>query len=100
MPETVHIPDFLAVTLGFAVFLIGANINRRVEVLRQFNIPEPVTGGLLAALIVLPLWKGAHHVRSLLIDFGGAERDGFVGSVLYLIALVGSGMGVAAVVGL
>ena len=55
---------------------------------------------LLAALLVLPLWKGAHHVRSLLIDFGGGERDGLVGSVLYLIALVGSGMGIAAVVGL
>lgn len=55
---------------------------------------------LLAALLVLPLWKGAHHVRSLLIDFGGGERDGFVGTVLYLIALVGSVMGIAAVVGL
>lgn len=55
---------------------------------------------ILAALLVLPLWKGAHHVRSLLIDFGGGERDGAVGGVLYLIALVGSGMGIAAVVGL
>jgi fumarate reductase subunit D len=60
----------------------------------------PVGQLLLAALLVLPLWKGAHHVRSLLIDMGGAERDGMVGGVLYLIALVGSGMGVAAVVGL
>lgn len=60
----------------------------------------PIGQLVLAALLVLPLWKGAHHVRSLLIDFGGAERDGFVGSVLYLIALVGSGMGIAAVVGL
>ena len=60
----------------------------------------PVGQLLLAALLVLPLWKGAHHVRSLLIDLGGGERDGAVGSVLYLIAIVGSGMGVAAVVGL
>jgi len=60
----------------------------------------PVGQLLLAALLVLPLWKGAHHVRSLLIDLGGGERDGAVGSVLYLIAIVGSGMGIAAVVGL
>lgn len=60
----------------------------------------PIGQLVLAALLVLPLWKGAHHVRSLLIDFGGGERDGLVGTVLYLIALVGSVMGIAAVVGL
>ena len=55
---------------------------------------------VLAAILVLPLWKAAHHVRSLLIDFGGGERDGIVGTVLYLIAIVGSVMGISAVVGL
>jgi fumarate reductase subunit D len=60
----------------------------------------PIGQLVLAALLVLPLWKGAHHVRSLLIDFGGAERDGAVGSALYLLALVGSVMGISAVVGL
>ena len=49
---------------------------------------------LLAALLVLPLWKGAHHVRSLLIDFGGGERDGVAGSLLYLVAAVGSGVAI------
>ena len=60
----------------------------------------PIAKLVLAAIVVLPLWKAAHHVRSLLIDFGGGERDGIVGTVLYLIATVGSGMGVMAVVGL
>ena len=60
----------------------------------------PVGQLLLAALLVLPLWKAAHHVRSLLIDLGGGERDGVVGTVLYLIAIVGSVMGIGAVVGL
>ena len=55
---------------------------------------------LLAALLVLPLWKGAHHVRSLLIDFGGGERDGVVGSLLYLVATAGSVLAILAVVGL
>ena len=55
---------------------------------------------LLAAILVLPLWKGAHHVRSLLIDFGGGERDGAVGSLLYAIALIGSVAGILSVVAL
>lgn len=60
----------------------------------------PVGKLVLAALLVLPLWKGAHHVRSLHVDFGGAERDGLVGTLLYGIALVGSIVGILAVVGL
>lgn len=55
---------------------------------------------VLAALLVLPLWKGAHHVRSLLVDFGGGERDGVVGSLLYLVAAVGSALAILAVVAL
>jgi fumarate reductase subunit D len=55
---------------------------------------------ILAALLVLPLWKGAHHVRSLHVDFGGAERDGVVGTLLYGIALAGSIVGILTVVGL
>ena len=60
----------------------------------------PIGQLILAAILVLPLWKGAHHVRSLLIDFGGGERDGAVGSLLYAIALIGSVVGIVAVVAL
>lgn len=45
---------------------------------------------LLAALIALPMWKGAHHLRSLSVDMRGGDRDAAVGGVLYLIALVGT----------
>ncbi len=54
--EAIQIPAFLTATLGLAVYLIGAEINARVATLRQFNIPEPVTGGLLASLVVLALY--------------------------------------------
>jgi fumarate reductase subunit D len=60
----------------------------------------PIGQLLLAALLILPLWKGAHHVRSLLIDFGGGERDGIVGGLLYGIAIAGSILAIIAVVGL
>ncbi len=42
------VDDFLTYTLGILVFFIGVHVNRRVAFLRNYNIPEPVTGGLLA----------------------------------------------------
>ena len=53
---------------------------------------------ILLGLIALPLWKGAHHMRHTLIDFGGAERDALVAPLLYLLATVGSVLAVVAVV--
>jgi len=52
---------------------------------------------VLAALIILPLWKGAHHIRSLSVDFGGGERDATVATLLYGIAIAGSIFAIVAV---
>jgi glutamate:Na+ symporter, ESS family len=41
--------SFLAVTTGIVVLFVGKALNRRFSVLREYNIPEPVTGGLLFA---------------------------------------------------
>lgn len=46
----VFVRAFLAVTAGILVLLAGKAINQRVQGLREANIPEPVTGGLLFAL--------------------------------------------------
>jgi fumarate reductase subunit D len=59
---------------------------------------NPIGRLVLLALIALPLWKGAHHLRSLSIDFGGAERDTVVATLLYGIATVGSLLAIVAVV--
>jgi fumarate reductase subunit D len=53
---------------------------------------------LLLAIVALPLWKGAHHTRHLVIDTFGAERDAVVGPILYLIATAGSLLAIVAVV--
>jgi len=74
MTEALVIPEFLTVTLGFAVFLLGARLNARVEILRRFNIPEPVTGGLLASLVVLAVYLLAGRA----IEFEMASRDFFL----------------------
>jgi fumarate reductase subunit D len=58
----------------------------------------PIGRLVLLAVMALPLWKGAHHVRSLLLDFGGHERDALVGSALYATAALGSLAAVFAVI--
>lgn len=53
----IQFPDFMAVTFGLVAFLLGEAINSRVALLRRFNIPDPVTGGLLLALVFFALQK-------------------------------------------
>jgi len=66
---------------------------------RAHALASTLVGRLvLAALIVLPLWKGAHHMRHLSIDFRGADRDPVVAPILYAIATIGSLAGILAVV--
>jgi glutamate:Na+ symporter, ESS family len=41
---------FLAATAGIVVLFVGKALNQRLALLREYNIPEPVTGGLLFAV--------------------------------------------------
>jgi len=50
------VDNFLAYTLGIVVFFAGMFVNSRIGFLRQYNIPEPVTGGILASLVALALY--------------------------------------------
>ena len=68
---TVVAPDFLALTIGIVVFFVGVLITRRVEFLRRYSIPEPVTGGFVAALV---FW-GVHALFRVDIGFDMATRD-------------------------
>ena len=64
-------PDFLTVTLGIVVYFVGVLLTRRVAFLQNYNIPEPVTGGFLAALAIWAL----HAVTGWNIGFELATRD-------------------------
>ena len=64
-------PDFLALTIGIVVFFVGVLITQRVSFLRTYNIPEPVTGGFVAALA---FWA-VYEVFGLEIGFDMATRD-------------------------
>lgn len=64
-------PDFLALTVGMVVYFMGVMITRRVAFLRDYNIPEPVTGGFVAALA---FWL-VHAAFDLEIGFEMSLRD-------------------------
>jgi len=56
-PESVvFVRAFLATTVGILVLFAGKALNQRVGLLREYNIPEPVTGGLLFPLVFWALY--------------------------------------------
>src|SRR5262245_16589399 len=69
--QVLHVRTFLSVTTGIVVLFAGKALNRRVRLLREYNIPEPVTGGLLFATAVwLQSFATGHTV-----DFDLRARD-------------------------
>src|SRR5271154_1931943 len=67
----IHVPGLLTFTIAILVFFAGAGLNRLIEPLRRWNIPEPVTGGLLAAAATLL----AYLVLGVEISFSLDARD-------------------------
>jgi ESS family glutamate:Na+ symporter len=65
------VPNFLSFTLGLIVYFVGVIVTQRVAFLRNYNIPEPVTGGFLAAVAV---WA-FHAATGLTVDFEMIARD-------------------------
>lgn len=65
------------------VLLIGTLINRRVALLAKYNIPDPITGGLLFAAIASVVWLAAG---------ARAEIDQTIKPVLLLMFFGGVGM--------
>jgi ESS family glutamate:Na+ symporter len=47
-----HFSGFFAVTLGIIVLFVGKRLNEAIGLLREFSIPEPVTGGLLFSVLI------------------------------------------------
>ena len=54
--EPIVLNGYYTLIAATLVLLIGRAIVKRIRFLRDFNIPEPVTGGLLAAAIVSILY--------------------------------------------
>jgi len=69
--NVIFVDDFLAYTIGIVVYFVGMYANERVAFLRNYNIPEPVTGGILAALVTLAI----HTVTGAAIEYDLETRD-------------------------
>ncbi|WP_299774968.1 sodium/glutamate symporter [uncultured Pseudoteredinibacter sp.] len=54
--DVVTLDNFVSFTLGIVVYFLGVAVNKRVPFLRFYNIPDAVSGGLLAALAALLLY--------------------------------------------
>lgn len=50
------VEDFIAFTIGILVFFIGRWLGEKIAILRDYNIPEPVIGGILASLVSLGIY--------------------------------------------
>lgn len=66
-----RIGPFLTVTLGIVVLFVGKRINDAVAFLREFSIPEPVTGGLLFSLLFGILYAAT----GMAVEFELTARD-------------------------
>lgn len=63
--------SFFAVTLGIIVLFVGKRLNESVGVLREFSIPEPVSGGLLFSVLITMVYL----FTGIEIEFNLQARD-------------------------
>lgn len=66
----INLDSFGSVTVGFIVFFLGAFLTRNSRFLRNYNIPEPVSGGFAIALITWLLYS-----LDIIVSFDLAVRD-------------------------
>ena len=66
-----HIDTFLTVTLAIIVLFIGKRLNNKISFLREFSIPEPVTGGLLFSV----LFALVYFITNVGVEFTMTARD-------------------------
>jgi len=61
----------LAATLGIIVLFVGKRVNEKVAFLREFSIPEPVTGGLLFSI----MFGIVYAATGVAVEFNLGARD-------------------------
>ncbi len=94
------------IVIGILVLFLGKYLNKKFEHLRQFNIPEPVTGGLVASLFFGLIYlifnfeiSFSNHYRDILLvvfftsiglstDFKSIVKGGKVLLILTVLAVV------------
>lgn len=68
MNEPIAVPAFIAFTLGMLVFFLGDRLTKRRRFLREFNIPEPVAGGIAVAIVIWAIYMLTGHEIEFELD--------------------------------
>jgi glutamate:Na+ symporter, ESS family len=79
---SIEIPGLLTFTIAILVFFLGSRLNQIVSPLRKWNIPEAVTGGLAASVVLLIV----QDAFGLALSFSLDSRDMLL---LYFFTSVG-----------
>lgn len=66
-----HIGGFISVTMGIIVLFVGKRVNSAFSFLKEFSIPEPVTGGLIFSVLIALLFIAT----GIEVEFKLAARD-------------------------
>ena len=72
--ETITVDAYYTLIIATLVLLVGRFLVSRIRFLQDFNIPEPVAGGLLAAVIIYAL----HASAGLSFAFDKVLQDSFM----------------------
>jgi len=76
------VKPFMAVTIGIIVLFVGKRVNDALDFLREYSIPEPVTGGLICSVLIALLYI----VTGIEIEFDLTARDLFL---IYFFTTIG-----------
>jgi ESS family glutamate:Na+ symporter len=68
---TLQVDGFLSITLGIIVLFAGKRLNEAIGFLKNFSIPEPVSGGLLFTLLFMLVYV----ITGIEVEFDLAARD-------------------------
>lgn len=78
----IAVSGFVALTFGIIAYFAGAYLTQRFRVLAAYSIPEPVTGGLVAAVLVLMVYL----ITGRAVAFDLAARDALL---VYFFTTIG-----------
>ncbi|PAF42969.1 sodium/glutamate symporter [Helicobacter sp. 11S03491-1] len=104
--QTISLNIYVTLVCMVAVLLLGRFFIKKIKFLRDYNIPEPVVGGIVAAVIVLIVYKMFHFelkfdtslkdplmlaffaTIGLSADFASLKKGGKI-LVIFLVVVVG-----------
>ena len=69
--ETLSLSEFVSFNLAILVYFLGVRLNKKIAFLRHYNIPEPVSGGLMVAFVALVVYLALDTE----ISFSLSSRD-------------------------